>query len=499
MFLSLGLIGFAFFLRYFPQFKANGSLGVDHWYWKLYIETYRDKKQFPPVLPQYLLEEHQWYPPLFPLLMARLPESVFDRFGYCVAVLIDLARMVLLMGTIIWLSNGEIVAVSIAGIVYATTPIVVSYNVQLNPRGLGALFLDSLIIILISLCVFNGPLWLWIPVFLLSGLILLTHKMSTQLFWFLCLGAGILALDWRFLALVPGSIAAAMILSRGFYWKILLAHWDVVTFWYRNWPWIGVHPIKESPIYGEKNYETPGKVHKGGLRGAISHLRYLAAYNPWVWIVFPLFAHHIIYGGGSSGISTWIFSWVISTIVFSLLTVFIPAMKCLGVGYLYLYNVSFPAALLWGMVLSRGRPGLGAWFLFAVGFLACLGAVLVFYRRVLASKVQRVDNEFEEAINYLKNAPPGTVMCFPLQLYDIVAYRTGKDVFYGGHGYGLKLIEPTLPRFLLPVQEFTKRYNIRYLLTLNGYLPNNFLNAMSPGEPLTFGNYKIFNIDENCP
>src|SRR5471032_979005 len=84
---------FAFFLRVVPYLLAPLGLGVDHWYWKQYIEKYRKEGKFPPALPQYLLESEQWYPPFFPLLLAFLPRALFDRFSHVLAILIDLLRM----------------------------------------------------------------------------------------------------------------------------------------------------------------------------------------------------------------------------------------------------------------------------------------------------------------------------------------------------------------------------------------------------------------------
>ena len=80
-------------LRYLPHLIAPLGVGVDHWFWKAYIEEYRKTKRFPPDLPQFLLDQHQWYPPLFPLIMARLPEVLFDRFSHILAIGIDLIRL----------------------------------------------------------------------------------------------------------------------------------------------------------------------------------------------------------------------------------------------------------------------------------------------------------------------------------------------------------------------------------------------------------------------
>ena len=139
-----------------------------------------------PVLDQFLLDLHQWYPPLFPLVIAKLPNFLYNRYSHLLAAGIDLARLGLVM-VAAYAFTGSLEALIAAGLVYAFTPILISYNVQLNPRGLGALFLDTIVLLLIWLIWHNGALWGWALVVLISGLLLLTHKMTTQLFWFSCI------------------------------------------------------------------------------------------------------------------------------------------------------------------------------------------------------------------------------------------------------------------------------------------------------------------------
>lgn len=119
-------------LRLLPHLLISGGIGVDHWFWKTYIETYRQERQFPPVLPRYVFDEQQWYPPLFPLLMSHLPPVLFERYGHYVSIIIDLMRMALLLGATYWLTKGAVSAVFVAGLVYATSAILISYNMQLN-------------------------------------------------------------------------------------------------------------------------------------------------------------------------------------------------------------------------------------------------------------------------------------------------------------------------------------------------------------------------------
>ncbi|NLX01644.1 MAG: hypothetical protein GXY40_03835 [Syntrophomonadaceae bacterium] len=474
------------------MYKAD--YGVDHWYWKAYIETYKRDKQFPPVLPQYVLDEFQWYPPLFPLFIALLPVKVFNVLSQWIAIGIDLLRMIFLLFVVAWLSQGNMQAVCIAGLIYATTPILISYNIQLNPRGLGALFLDLLIVLVMYWYLLGGTDYLLIPVILLSGLILITHKMTTQIFWFLCLSTFIITLDYKFLLLVPVSVIAALLTSKGFYWKVLRAHWDIMTFWYRNWPWLQAHPIKESPVYGGDGYETPTTFHRKGWNGFVQHIRYMAGFNPAAWCLVVLLL--LSFSVCNPDLTTkWIMGWMGISLLFVFLTVFIPQLKCLGAGYLYLYNATFPVALLWGFVFNRLPNNLIFNIILMIALLANVVAIVLFYRRLFNNKTQKIDADFLEVIDFLTNAPMGTVMCLPPQWYDVIAYKTNQPVLYGGHGYGFKLLEPVFPRLLIPMNEIVKRYGVRYLVSMEGYLTEGFQLELKDSKVFAFGIYSVYVLD----
>ncbi|MGA2587810.1 MAG: hypothetical protein ABSF88_12410 [Candidatus Aminicenantales bacterium] len=440
------------------------------------------------------MDEHQWYPPVFPLLLARIPESLFDRFCHTFSVLIDGLRLILLLGVASWLSQGSVYAIVAAGLVYATVPILNTYNIQLNPRGLGALFLDGLMALWLWLFQFNGPVWIWVGIILLSGLILLTHKMTTQIFWFLCLGAGILTGDWRFLAMIPVSVLAALLLSKGFYWNVMRAHWDIVSFWHRNWRWLQAHPVKESPIYGDPGYETPTKFYRKGLTGNVKHIVSLFALNPMAWSLLGFLAVLFFRSLRLEAAESFFLWSALLTILFVLLTAFVNVFKGLGAAYLYLYNISFPVAVLWGLTLSRNKADAVGWLLFGAGLGSCLLALYFFYRKIIRSKTLAADVHLEAVFADLKQAPKGVVLCLPQQWYDVIAYKTDQSVLYGGHGYGFKRLEPLFPRFLLSVGDIVRKYHVRYIVALDGYLPSHFIEEIPYNLIKEYGPYRIYEI-----
>jgi len=489
---SFIIIG-AIFLRLLPRLLSGTNIGADHWFWNLYIETYRNNRIFPPIISEYLLDEKQWYPPLFPLLISKLPKPIFDRLNFIIAILIDILRMMLMM-TLLWIFNKDIQIICIAGIIYGLTPMLISYNMQLNPRGLGALFLDLLIVLIMIINQKSGPLWLWAIVSLLSGLILLTHKMTTQIFWFLCIAAGILLKEWIYFALIPTSMLIALIISKGFYINVLRAHWDIVTFWNRNWRKLQAHPIKESPIYGEPGYETPGKFHKKGIKGVLRHLFYLWGFNPslWVLLFFCLLLLIISKNSHISNFDYWLLGWTFCITLFALATTFLPVLKCLGGGYLYLYNAAFPSAILITLILEINKSYSVFVFIFVVSLIANLSVIISYYFKTSKRNTQSKDLEFDSAIEYLKNALPGVIMCLPFTFCDVIAYKTRKTVLFGAHGFGFKLLEPIFPVLLLPFSEIYKRYNVIYLLTIDSYLPQEIAKEIPFSEIIKFGKYTIY-------
>lgn len=87
-------------------------------------------------------------------------------------------------------------------------------------------------------------------------------------------------------------------------------------------------------------------------------------------------------------------------------------------------------------------------------------------------------------------------MCLPQHWHDVTAYRTGKPVAFGGHGYGFDLLQPVFPRLLIPIKEFISAYKIRYLLLLRGYANDKFLADLPNASIEIFGDYIIYCFEE---
>jgi hypothetical protein len=170
-------------------------------------------------------------------------------------------------------------------------------------------------------------------------------------------------------------------------------------------------------------------------------------------------------------------------------------MRCLGQGYLYNYNAAFPASLLVAMIWGGLKHDIVVEFvLYGTVLISSLGIGFYFWQ-LKSSKTLKVDFNLNNALNHLKNLSNGAVMCFPLHWSDIVAYKTQNSVWWGGHGWGFKRLEPVFPRMLKPISEIVEQFNIRYLLTYEGYLPENFLEELQIDSLVSFGSYQLYTLE----
>ena len=323
-------------------------------------------------------------------------------------------------------------------------------------------------------------------------MILLTHKMTSQLFWFLCLAVGVLSADWRLFLLIPISLFVAVIISKGFYIKVLIAHWDIITFWNRHWPWISSHPVRESVLYGTPEYETPTKYYRSGVRGLWRRIQYLLGFNPWGWslLVVAFWAHGS--GGHLTAEDFWIICWLFFILLFVLLTTFVPFMRCLGNGYLYVYNSAFPSALVVGVIWGGRKHDAVVNVILGVTLMLCILGIFFYLAVLRRSKTLKTDELMSDALERLKSLPEGVVMCFPQNWHNIIAYKSRKPVLGGGHGFGFRRLVGIYPRLNRPVKEVIDEYNVKYLLTYDSYLPQNFVEDLPPSRCEHFGEYLLF-------
>lgn len=441
---------------------------VDHHFWLQAAVVIRADSRLPPRLPgKFLLEDATLsYPPFFGWLLARFSDDVLRRHAVLVAQAADLG----LAALVAWVVAsgpggfaGALVAVAIVGF----APVLVAYNVQVNPRGWGNLFLTAKLVLEAAgagLLPFGLPIEVaWLAAAAATALVFLSHKMTIQLMLFL----------WPVWALALGSPVAAAMPPVGLVLAILVTgpsfaayqwrgHADIVRFWHRRWRWLGAHPLRHSPVYGDPALLAESAFHKPGLAGVRAHLRTVAGYGPAL-LVLPLALPLV------PPPPVWILVWFAGAYAAVFLTLFVPALKCFGGGHYYVFNAVAPGALWWGHLAATPEvPVIGLGALAAILTAAALTAG---WRQRAGQKVA-TDADFEQLVADLRAAPPGRIAVFPLVRAEDIAARTPHAVLWGGHGYGFERLDLIYPVVSQPLVKTFAQYRIGMVAWHVGYWPD---------------------------
>lgn len=462
----------SFYLRVKPNLYHNKKIGIDLWYWLLYIKNLREKREFPVKLDNYLLEmDEQTYPPLFPILLSVLGIKRIEKYGYLIAPLIDCFQLILLI-SVAFLLTQNIILTLVAGIVYALVPIIITYSFQLNPRSLGSLFF-SIVFLSVLLIELTGNYYFLISIISFGILVLFTHKMTTQIMVAFLLSYSIITFEMAFVIVIPVVFLLAILFSKGFYLKILRGHYDIVTFWKRNINYLRAHQINDSLLYKKEESavsKVPFSLSPKIDRIFIQYPWFLKAIeifarNPFVLVVFPF-----IFKLNNLGlVEKYFVTLVLIVYGWIFVTTYVEPFRCLGEGFLYTYPAAFLIAYLAGSLFISSKPSISIPIL-VLATLVSLLVVYLSYKNIKNGKrMGLIDRDLEDITNYLKDLPKDNVMCFPVALAEFVTYITGKKVLWGGHSSGFKELEVFFPILKEKVEYFIHNYGINYVLVDNDY------------------------------
>ena len=487
-----------FFLRLFPIWRQREH-GCDAFNILLCAEAIRRDRRVPPqVRDLFILEEsEQWYPPVFLALCALLPQDWLQRRYWLFNQVVDAASAILLFLVVArdtdsaWLACGAVV-------IYAASAGLVLEFAALTTRPLGLLVVNLLM--LSAILASREPAWLLVALAL--GVVLIyAHKLSAQQIWLTAPLLYLLTGDWIWALLVPGIYAAAFIVWPSGFRAVIGAHIAIVRFWSRNWPMLGAHAVRQSPIYGK------GKPERRDYYAAWPNgapLKFAKEVFHQNYFLLPAVVGTAVYlAAGDVG---WphgeavlpLAAWTASAYVAAALTHFIPALRGLGLGMQYVKFSLFPSICLVMLTLhaSAALPVLGA---------TAIAAVLALRQYLLLTKNLRYSQAVSPAggmspdlanvLQYLRDDPDARILVLPVHLCDLVAYTTRRPVYWGTHGQcfddRLEWFFPVLRR---PLADFAADGRLTCLLLDRRYAEAAEL-GIEAAPVMESGPYAIYRLD----
>lgn len=478
---------------------GRNDFGVDTWYFLNYAEGFRKQRKLPVHLKNYLLDiEEQWYPPLTAFIVSLLPQRISDKFHWIISAIADSLQAILLYIFCFFLTKRLDIAL-FAFLLYCASTINASLATNLNARPFA-----SLVLILVMISLYNytlNPIFLSLCVFILLGVLLLhTHKMASQQFLFFAVGFFVLTGDFFYLYTVVLIFICALILSRGFYLKILKNNIQIVRFWSKNLPYLLKHQVYESPLYRDK--DKAARVGVSGVKSrkfmfflARVHLAALIL----IVIIFWLSKRNDVHIA-----KLWFFFfWVFINFFTVISTTYLPLLKYIGEGFLYLNYGVFPISLLvaYGCVALIPNK-LNAYLL--LGVLVVLGFIIQVFTLSRQNKntSSYVDQELKDIFAMLKNSVKDNVMCLPVSKAEPLAYFTGKKVLWGGHGSGWDALNDFFPIIRVPIDQLIAQYQVSFVLVDKRFIDfddikiNNMVKVLHNGENYLLAEIIAFSENE---
>lgn len=489
------LVLFAFFVRVKPIWK-NRYRGCDAYYFLLCTEEFKRNKKIPIVLPPYYLLDiqEQWYPPGFIVFLSLFPEKFVKKHYWILSPAVDCLIVALLYALTYWIT-GNIVAAIVTGFLYSITYPVISECQNLNSRLLACLLLIVTMVSLFELV--NSYSLLFLIITLIAGfLLVMTHKMSAQLLYFVLPLMSLVFWDSTYILAMLGIVAIAFLFSKGFFIKVLKGQYDILSFWNRNWRNLGAHQVYSSPIYGDESGDDPGRVYQRGLKGLYRQIQYLGLNIFVVLLIFPLLHYDHL-----SLFDRQMLWWVILTYVLAALTLLVPRFRFFGEGYKYLRMVAFPVSYL---AITPFYYGWDTNYYFypvlTVAILASIGVILWRYKCIESSTSwanTSMDRDLAKVIKFLKeNDKVTAVLSVALHLMDAIAYHCRKKVLWGTHSDNFRDVEPLFPIYRQLLEFFVSTYNLSHIVVDTDYVSPELMHLSPNNRVFSAGHYQIYEVEK---
>lgn len=471
-FLSIIVPIFSFFLQSYPRF-FNKYFGVDVWTRLIEIDLVRKNKHRIPkeIKDGFILEGEFDYPPLFPWLLSFIPKKTLEELQGFVAPFFD-ALHCFIIYFIAYQITGSIAVAIVAQIIYMSIPIVALENSYLTARSFGYLSLTLALYPMLLYSYSAQPTYL-IFTYVFATLIFLTHRFATQSFIFAVLFFSIIDKTFFYLAILLLGFLSALIITKGYYLKVLQGHWLNIYFWVINYKLRWVHQVtKRSQAEGKRDFV--GKINL--LLGKLSPITLLGL-NMWIVsaFLFVYLALNHLDPIAQNGLYAKFAEWILFFYGFAILILSVKKLLPIGEGQRYLEMATAPSAILSSILFFNFLNSIYGIFALAVLVLMLLinFSVIVFVqtRVIIKDNTRTLTDDMQQVfkyINTLKKKP--RIICLPHQITTMTIYNSNSEVLVNANNVGLMTdMMDFYPVLKKSMSELTKKFKLDYLLLRESY------------------------------
>lgn len=467
---------FSYVFQIYPRF-INRYFGVDVWSRMLeadYIRKNGHKIPMEKISDGYIIEGYLDYPPALPWLLSFISKKNLLSLQGFISPVFDVLQNILVFVIVLQLT-GSIQTAIIAQIIYATIPLAILENSYLTPRSFGYIAFTAAFYPLLLYSLVQNPLYLMVG-FLFTLLCFFIHRFATQALLFACLFFSIIDRNIFYIVVFFGAMLTAIIISRGYYLRVLNGHIANIYFWVLNYKLRFAHQVR-----GMQNGRKK--------RDFVSLAYYmLETFTPITliatnfWMIMPLFflADQILHFGIIpqnillEPIYFKMAVWVLFFYVIAVLILSIQHLQPIGEGQRYLEMAFVPTAILGAVIFSallRTNYAMTMLIIFLLIFFANIAITIILqWMGIIHDKSRSLHNDMKKVFDYInkmKFIP--RILCIPHQITTMAVYNTKAKVLVDIQAGTLGKIQDIYPVLKFPVREIAKKYDLNMVILRKYY------------------------------
>jgi hypothetical protein len=485
----------SFFLQSYPRF-FNKLFGVDVWTRLLEVDHVRKSGHRIPVEKlsgQFIVDGYFDYPPLFPILLSYFSKKRLLAIQGFVAPFFDALQVALVYVVTVALTGNHLYGY-LAQLLYAATPMIAIENSYLTPRSFGYLnFSLATIPLLLSYHWQNS--WLGLVGLFFACTLFLSHRFALQSFFFLTIFFTFYLNRPIFIQAFLVGFVIALILTKGYYLRVLKGHLFNIYFWIHNLDFRFAHQVR-GVLKKETKTDLVGNIYK-----YLSIFSPIAIFGTNPWAVSAL----VVIGAQIFGwfiVPPLMLTFAVWVAFFYCVAVFVLKVKYLmpiGEGYRYMEMATVPSVILSVFVLDRLlATSLALPAKIGMGFLVFFNlAMIVFFqlKTIIHDRNRSVTSDLSKVFRYInKQKKSLRVICVPHQNTTVVVYMTKASVFVNADNPGLMRIQEVYPILKIPLKQISKKYGLTHALVKESFVTLKELKLTSKQVVFESGDVKLVRL-----
>jgi hypothetical protein len=302
--------------------------------------------------------------------------------------------------------------------------------------------------------------------------------------------------EWIWLSVLVAIYALPFVIWPRGAWRVLRGHFVIVRFWHRNWRLLGAHSVRQSPVFSDgetrKDYYADG--------GPASPVRFLKDILHQNYFVAPVVI--AVAAGASwthSVLGIVLITWIASVYIWTFAIHFIKPLRGIGLAQQYIKFALVPSLI--GASLSFIDPV--NWWVTGLAILATIATARQYiliarsnWREEADATAKGDDVDLNHMLETISKDTDARIMCLPVHLCDLVAYKSRKPVYWGTHS---DVFDDRLEAFF-PVLKHSLEYYVRdgvnRLLIDTDYLRPDEIGLDPQKTEARAGRYSLFNLSD---